>query len=126
MADVSAADSPDRVLVRTAGGVGRLTLNRPEAINAADVGMVETILATLRAFAAGVDVVVQGTAVRVARTSTLDLGEVVVPGDPSSAAFATTGSSNDPATRTSRWLAPAASSVRRAPVATSIATSAVR
>lgn len=50
MADVSATDSPDRVLVRTAGGVGRLTLNRPEAINAVDVGMVETILATLRAW----------------------------------------------------------------------------
>ncbi|WP_261166913.1 enoyl-CoA hydratase/isomerase family protein [Microbacterium sp. Marseille-Q6965] len=47
---MSDTDSRDRVLARTGGGVGRITLNRPEVINAVDVGMVETILATLRAW----------------------------------------------------------------------------
>lgn len=39
-----------RVLVRTEGAVGRLTLNRPEAINALDVGMIEQLTAALEAW----------------------------------------------------------------------------
>ncbi|QKJ20745.1 enoyl-CoA hydratase/isomerase family protein [Microbacterium hominis] len=35
------------VLTRTEGGVGHLTLNRPRAINALDLGMIETLSATL-------------------------------------------------------------------------------
>ncbi|QNA93758.1 MULTISPECIES: enoyl-CoA hydratase/isomerase family protein [unclassified Microbacterium] len=36
-----------RVLVRTEGALGRLTLHRPEAINALDVGMIEILTDTL-------------------------------------------------------------------------------
>lgn len=45
-------DSPssDRVLVRTDGALGRLTLDRPEAINALDLGMVQRITQVLEAW----------------------------------------------------------------------------
>ncbi len=45
-------DSPssDRVLVRTDGALGRLTLDRPEAINALDLGMVRRITQVLEAW----------------------------------------------------------------------------
>lgn len=44
MTDPTAAP---RVLVRTEGSLGRLTLNRPEAINALDAGMIELLTAAL-------------------------------------------------------------------------------
>ena len=45
-----------RVLVRTEGALGRLTLNRPEAINALDVGMIESLTAALNAWRDDTDV----------------------------------------------------------------------
>jgi len=47
---VTAADTDSRVLVRSRWGLGRLTLNRPEALNALDLGMVRTIAAALTAW----------------------------------------------------------------------------
>lgn len=49
MAHVTVDDEP-RVLARTRGGIGHLTLNRPRAINALDLGMVQDILAALDAW----------------------------------------------------------------------------
>jgi hypothetical protein len=46
VASVSDAAEPT-VLVRTVRGVGHLTLNRPRAINALDLGMIQTISAAL-------------------------------------------------------------------------------
>lgn len=46
----------DRVLVRTEGALGRLTLQRPEAINALDLGMVQTLTAALEAWRTDTDV----------------------------------------------------------------------
>ncbi len=40
----------DRVLARTEGALGRLTLNRPEAINALDLGMIEQLTRALDAW----------------------------------------------------------------------------
>lgn len=40
----------DRVRVHVAGGVGRLTLARPEALNALDLGMIHTLMAALEGF----------------------------------------------------------------------------
>lgn len=47
MAD--AVDSP-RVLARSRGGLGHLTLNRPEALNALDLGMIRALAAALEAW----------------------------------------------------------------------------
>jgi enoyl-CoA hydratase len=44
----ASVDSP--VLVRAAGGLGRLTLNRPRAINALDLGMIRELTAALDAW----------------------------------------------------------------------------
>ena len=44
------------VLVRRAGGLGRLTLNRPRALNALDLGMIETLAAALDAWEHDVDI----------------------------------------------------------------------
>ncbi len=41
---------PSRVLVRTSGSVGRLTLDRPRAINALDLGMIRDLTAALDAW----------------------------------------------------------------------------
>lgn len=43
----SAATPEPSVLARTAGGLGRLTLNRPRALNALDLGMVDVLAAAL-------------------------------------------------------------------------------
>ncbi|MCW3493175.1 enoyl-CoA hydratase/isomerase family protein [Microbacterium sp. SSM24] len=43
-------DSAPTVLARTAGGLGRLTLNRPRAINALDLGMIHQLHAALDAW----------------------------------------------------------------------------
>ena len=48
--------TPPRVLVRTEGALGRLTLNRPEAINALDLGMIELMTAALEAWRDDTDV----------------------------------------------------------------------
>ncbi|MFJ4254501.1 enoyl-CoA hydratase/isomerase family protein [Microbacterium sp. NPDC090003] len=53
MTETSAAD---RVLVRTEGALGRLTLQRPEAINALDLGMVQALTAALDAWRTDTDV----------------------------------------------------------------------
>ncbi|MFJ2369042.1 enoyl-CoA hydratase/isomerase family protein [Microbacterium sp. NPDC087665] len=50
------SSSDDRVLVRTEGALGRLTLNRPEAINALDLGMIEQLTAALEAWKTDTDV----------------------------------------------------------------------
>ncbi|GAA1466104.1 enoyl-CoA hydratase/isomerase family protein [Microbacterium thalassium] len=43
-------DDEPRVLARTRGGIGHLTLNRPRAINALDLGMVRDVIAALDAW----------------------------------------------------------------------------
>ncbi|WP_375385316.1 enoyl-CoA hydratase/isomerase family protein [uncultured Microbacterium sp.] len=48
--------SASRVLARTRGALGHLTLNRPEAINALDLGMVRDLARALDAWAADSDV----------------------------------------------------------------------
>ncbi len=53
MTETSASD---RVLVRTEGALGRLTLQRPEAINALDLGMVQALTAALDAWRTDTDV----------------------------------------------------------------------
>lgn len=45
-----------RILVRTEGSLGHLTLNRPEAINALDLGMIADITAALEAWRTDTDV----------------------------------------------------------------------
>lgn len=45
-----------RILVRTEGALGRITLARPEAINALDLGMIQDIAAALSAWRADPDV----------------------------------------------------------------------
>ncbi|WP_307379296.1 enoyl-CoA hydratase/isomerase family protein [Microbacterium sp. W4I20] len=47
---------PSRVLVRKEGALGRLTLNRPEAINALDYGMIEQLTEALTAWVHDTDV----------------------------------------------------------------------
>ena len=48
--------SDSRVLVRTDGALGRLTLNRPEAINALDIGMVRALTQALEVWRDDTDV----------------------------------------------------------------------
>jgi enoyl-CoA hydratase len=48
--------SEPRVLVRTYGGLGHLTLNRPRAINALDLGMIEDLAAALDSWEDDTDV----------------------------------------------------------------------
>ncbi|MBO0981568.1 enoyl-CoA hydratase/isomerase family protein [Microbacterium sp. SD291] len=48
--------APARVLARTEGALGRLTLNRPEAINALDLGMIRAMTAALDAWRTDTDV----------------------------------------------------------------------
>jgi enoyl-CoA hydratase len=51
------SESPEeRVLARTTGSVGRVTLNRPRAINALDLGMIEFLSAALDAWEGDTDV----------------------------------------------------------------------
>lgn len=50
LADVTASPEASRVLVRTENSLGRITLDRPEAINALDVGMIRDITAALDAW----------------------------------------------------------------------------
>lgn len=55
MSDPAQSAEPT-VLVRRAGGVGHLTLNRPRALNALDLGMIETLAAALDDWERDVDV----------------------------------------------------------------------
>ncbi|MGS0562441.1 enoyl-CoA hydratase/isomerase family protein [Microbacterium aurugineum] len=50
------SQAASRVLIRTEGALGRLTLNRPEAINALDEGMIETLTEALDAWRDDTDV----------------------------------------------------------------------
>ncbi len=50
LACVSDSTAASRILVRTEGSLGRLTLNRPEAINALDLGMIQDLAAALDAW----------------------------------------------------------------------------
>lgn len=56
MAPVTESTAAPRVLVRKEGALGRLTLNRPEAINALDLGMIQQLTDALRAWVADTDV----------------------------------------------------------------------
>ncbi len=51
MADPTAAATTDEVIIRREGRAGRLTLNRPAALNALTYGMVKSITAALSAWA---------------------------------------------------------------------------
>ncbi|MEV4737352.1 MULTISPECIES: enoyl-CoA hydratase/isomerase family protein [unclassified Microbacterium] len=53
---MTASTASPRVLVRTEGALGRLTLNRPEAINALDVDMIQALTAALEAWRDDTDV----------------------------------------------------------------------
>jgi len=53
---VTEPTAAERVIVRTEGALGRLTLNRPEAINALDLGMITQITAALEAWVDDTDV----------------------------------------------------------------------
>lgn len=50
------SQTASRVLVRTEGALGRLTLDRPEAINALDIGMIEILTETLNRWREDTDV----------------------------------------------------------------------
>lgn len=50
MTDLAAGAAEPPILARTSGGLGRLTLNRPRAINALDLGMVRLLHHTLDAW----------------------------------------------------------------------------
>ncbi|WP_203581558.1 enoyl-CoA hydratase/isomerase family protein [Microbacterium hibisci] len=50
MTDLAAPAAEPTVLVRTGGGLGRLTLNRPRAINALDLGMIHLLHEALDAW----------------------------------------------------------------------------
>ena len=56
LAPVTESTPAPRVLTRTEGALGRLTLNRPEAINALDLGMIEILTQTLHAWRENTDV----------------------------------------------------------------------
>lgn len=53
---MTASDSPSRVLVRTEGALGRLTLDRPEAINALDLDMIRQLTSSLEEWRTDSDV----------------------------------------------------------------------
>lgn len=53
---VAASDSSARVLVRVEGALGRLTLNRPEALNALSHEMIQSLTAALEAWRSDTDV----------------------------------------------------------------------
>jgi enoyl-CoA hydratase len=53
---VTDSQAASRVLIRTEGALGRLTLNRPEAINALDEGMIATLTEALNAWRDDTDV----------------------------------------------------------------------
>lgn len=56
VASVTDSTAAPRVLVRTEGALGRLTLNRPEAINALDLGMIQQLTQALDAWRDDTDV----------------------------------------------------------------------
>jgi len=56
VAFVTDFDTDATVLVRTEGSLGRLTLNRPKAINALDLGMIEQLAAALDAWRDDTDI----------------------------------------------------------------------
>lgn len=56
MARVTDIDAEPTVLVRTEGALGRLTLNRPKAINALDLDMIGQLTAALNAWRADTDI----------------------------------------------------------------------
>lgn len=56
LARVTDSTAAPRVLVRTEGALGRLTLNRPEAINALDLGMIAQLTEALTAWVHDTDV----------------------------------------------------------------------
>lgn len=56
MACVTEPIAVSRVVARKEGALGRLTLNRPEAINALDLGMIQQMAATLEAWRDDTDV----------------------------------------------------------------------
>ena len=56
LAPVTDSSPAPRVLVRTDGALGRLTLNRPEAINALDIGMIRLLTEALDAWRTDTDV----------------------------------------------------------------------
>jgi enoyl-CoA hydratase len=53
---VTDSQTAPRVLIRTEGALGRLTLNRPEAINALDLGMIQQLAEALEAWRTDTDV----------------------------------------------------------------------
>lgn len=86
MSDTAQPTEPN-VLVRRAGGLGRLTLNRPRALNALDLGMIETLGAALDAWEHDIDiqlVMLDGTGERglCAGGDIRGLYEQIVGGDP--------------------------------------------
>ena len=56
LTQVSEQPAEPRVLIRTEHSLGRITLNRPEAINAIDLGMIQTIRSALDAWRNDTDV----------------------------------------------------------------------
>ncbi len=56
VSEVTDAQPPDSVAVRADGHVGHLTLNRPRAINALDLGMIEQLTAALETWEADRDI----------------------------------------------------------------------
>lgn len=56
VASVTDIDPAAAVLVRTEGSLGRLTLNRPKAINALDIGMIRQLTAALEAWRHDTDI----------------------------------------------------------------------
>ncbi len=56
VADVTDIDAASTILVRTEGSLGRLTLNRPQAINALDIGMIRGLSAALDAWRDDADI----------------------------------------------------------------------
>nr|WP_232528543.1 enoyl-CoA hydratase/isomerase family protein [Microbacterium sp. MAH-37] len=87
MTVVTASPEASRVLVRTEYSLGRITLNRPEAINALDLGMVRQVLAALNAWRDDTDiqtVLIDGAGDRglCAGGDVRSLYDAIVSGDP--------------------------------------------